>query len=49
MPSSALNDSADTDIEDEYEYIDDCTPGPGYYQPEEVVKAINPTTKVYKY
>lgn len=22
MPSSALNDSADTDIEDEYEYID---------------------------
>eukprot|EP00825_Cyclidium_porcatum_P038009 TRINITY_DN4320_c0_g1_i4.p2 TRINITY_DN4320_c0_g1~~TRINITY_DN4320_c0_g1_i4.p2 ORF type:complete len:230 (-),score=59.98 TRINITY_DN4320_c0_g1_i4:184-873(-) len=22
---------------------------PGYYQPEEVVKAINPTTKVYKY
>lgn len=38
-------DFDDEDSDSEYEYINDTTPGPGYYNNESVLSSIKPQSK----
>lgn len=49
---STMRTRGGTDFEDsdsEYEYIEETTPGPGYYNWDNTIKAINPQTKREKF
>lgn len=52
-PRRKLGETAQPDCDfdsdnSDYEYTDDCTPGPGSYYPENVVRAIRPLPKISK-
>ncbi|KRX01964.1 hypothetical protein PPERSA_07609 [Pseudocohnilembus persalinus] len=50
IASSRTRDQTEFDDSDsEYEYIDDTTPGPGYYHNESVLSSIKPQTKKQKF
>ena len=50
METSSRNTNLEThDSDSEYEYIDECTPGPGHYDGSSVFSALRPQTKLDKF